>query len=65
MADFDSVAVIAPASMEAKVVEEIPPMEETTSEKNSVSEDPLVEVPSGEEMPTEATSQDNQPDTKL
>ncbi len=65
MADFDSVAVIAPASMEAKVIEEIHPVEETTIESISVSEDPAMEVPSGEEMPTEAISQENQPDTKL
>lgn len=65
MADFDSVAVIAPVSMEAKVIEEIPPVEETTIEKISVSEAPSMEAPSGEEMPTETISQENQPDTKL
>lgn len=65
MADFDSVAVIAPTSMEAKVIDEIPPVEETTNEKISVSEEHSMEAPSGEEMPTEAISQENQPDTKL
>ena len=65
MADFDSVSVIAPASMEAKVLEEIPPVEETTIEKSSVSEEHAMEAPSGKEMPTEAISQENQPDTKL
>lgn len=64
MADFDSVAVISPASMEAKVIEEIPLVEETTIEKISVSEEPM-EAPSGEEMPVEPLSQENQPDTKL
>jgi hypothetical protein len=65
MADFDSVAVIAPASMEAKVIEEIPLVEETTIEKISVSEEHSMEGPSGEEMPTEFISQENEPDTKL
>lgn len=65
MADFDSVAVIAPASMEAKVIEEIPPVEETSIEKISVSQEQSMEAPSGEEMPTEPISQDTQPDTKL
>lgn len=64
MADFDSVAVIPPASMEAKVIEEIPLVEEPTIEKISVSEEPM-EAPSGEEMPVEPLSQENQPDTKL
>jgi hypothetical protein len=65
MADFDSMAVIAPAPMEAKVIEEIPPVEETSIEKISVSDEHPREAPSGEEMPTEPIFQEHQPDTKL
>jgi hypothetical protein len=65
MADFDSVAVIVPASMEARVIEEIPLVEDTTIGEISVTEEHPMEAPSGEEMPTESISQENHPDTKL
>ncbi len=65
MADFDSVAVIAPASMEARVIEEIPLVEDTTIGEIPVGEEHPMEAPSRGEMPTESISQEHHPDTKL
>jgi hypothetical protein len=59
MADFDSVAIVPPPSMEASVIEgnstmEATPMEEVpVSEEHPVGETPLI-VPSEEETPSES-----------
>lgn len=65
MADFDSVAIIAPAPMEARASGEIPVVENTSIGENSIGEEHTMEAPSGEEMPTESISQEEHPDTKL
>ncbi|MEO6202172.1 MAG: hypothetical protein ABIU05_08795 [Nitrospirales bacterium] len=65
MADFDSVVIIAPAPMEARVIEENPVMQDVSIREASVSEEHPKEAPPVEEMPTESISQEPHPDTKL
>lgn len=65
MADFDSVAIIAPAPMEARVIEENPVMQDVSIRETSVSEEHPMEAPPVEEMPTESISQEQHPETKL
>ena len=65
MADFDSVAILAPVSMESTVMVVIPTREETPieatpgTEEHSIGETPM-EAPSVEETPTKTGSQEPQ-----
>ena len=65
MADFDSVAIIAPAPMQASVLEEIPAMEEMPVAENPVTEEQQLGGPLGGETLTEPGVQEPQPDFKL
>jgi len=58
MADFDSVAIVPPAPMEASIMEEIPAMEEAPMGETPLTEDHpvgevMMEAPSVGETPTE------------
>lgn len=65
MADFDSVAIIAPAPMEARVIEGNPVVDDVSIGESSVSEEHPMEAPLVEEMPIESIPQEQHPDTKL
>jgi hypothetical protein len=70
MADFDSVAILPPALMEAGLMGEIPAMEEAPIGETTVSEEhPMGETPMGTpsavETPTETGSQEAQPGMAL
>jgi hypothetical protein len=65
MADFDSVAIVPPAPMQASVLEEIPAMEEMPVAENPVTEEQQLGSPSGGETLTEPGVQEPQPDFKL
>ncbi|WP_447963046.1 hypothetical protein [Nitrospira sp. Ecomares 2.1] len=70
MADFDSVAIIAPAPMEARIIEGNPIVEDVSIGESSVRDEhsldaPPMEALPVEKMPTESISPVQYPDTKL
>ncbi|GJL70041.1 MAG: hypothetical protein NPIRA06_26760 [Nitrospirales bacterium] len=65
MADFDSVAIIAPAPMEARIIEENPIAEDVSIGESSVRDEHPMEALPVEKMPTESISPEQYPDTKL
>ncbi|MDT3778683.1 hypothetical protein PJI16_14050 [Nitrospira sp. MA-1] len=70
MADFDSVAIIAPAPMEARIIEGNPIVEDVSIGESSVRDEHSLEAPPMEalpveKMPTESISPEQYPDTKL
>jgi hypothetical protein len=70
MADFDSIAIMPPAPMEASVMEKVSAMEETPIGETPVTEEhpmgePPMGAPSAGEAPTETGSQEPQPGMTL